>query len=84
MTLAGASWSGYYSNNYLKTDRFVWSGSPYSFNLFYAYEFSEISSGALSNYSVDYSRGVRPLVSIAPETFIQSGEGSQTDPWVLE
>ena len=82
MTLAGASWSGYYSNNYLKTGRNVWSGSPFYFYNFNAYEFNEFSSGYLNYYSVSVSNGVRPLVSIAPETFIQSGEGSQTDPWV--
>ena len=32
MTLAGASWSGYYSNNYLKTGQLVWSGSPSYFD----------------------------------------------------
>ena len=84
MTLAGASWSGYYSNNYLKTGQFVWSGSPRSFNDVNAYEFFEGTSGYLSDNFVITSFGVRPLVSIAPETFIQSGEGSQTDPWVLE
>ena len=85
MTLAGASWSGYYSNNYLKTGRLVWSGSP---RYFYGsgaqlIDDRSFSSGSYSD-RVDSSFGVRPLVSIAPETFIQSGEGSQTDPWVLE
>ena len=85
MTLAGSSWSGYYSNNYLKTGRLVWSGSP---RYFYGsgaqlIDDRSISSGSYSD-RVDSSFGVRPLVSIAPETFIQSGEGSQTDPWVLE
>ena len=82
MTLAGASWSGYYSNNYLNTGQGVWSGSPRCFNRSIAGEFFEISSGDLNYGYVIDSRGVRPLVSIAPETFIQSGECSQTDPWV--
>ncbi len=83
MTLAGASWSGYYSNNYLNTGQTVWSGSPSYFDNI-AHEFDVDSSGRLYGGYVRRSNGVRPLVSIAPETFIQSGEGSQTDPWVLE
>ena len=84
MTLAGASWSGYYSNNYLKTGKFVLSGSPSYFGRNDDNGFLENTSGYLGSYDVYFSGGVRPLVSIAPETFIQSGEGSQTDPWVLE
>lgn len=82
LTLAGHGTSGYSSSSYLYTSRHSWSLSPYSFLNYDAVEF-RWNAGSY-NYYVNNAHAVRPVVSIAPGTFISDGDGSTTNPWALE
>ena len=75
---------GQSSNYYLKTGQYWWSLSPYYFNYSNASGFNVYSDGGLSNYRVDYSRGVRPSVSLAPGTKSIDGEGTPESPYIVE
>ena len=45
---------------------------------------SGMSLGGLSKHKVFLSRGARPTVSLVSGTVITGGEGSTTDPWIVE
>ena len=82
--LAGGKRDSNNSTYYLYTNQYWWSGSPDYFNVGNAVEFGVFSSGALSNGFVGGARGVRPAVSLKPGTKFSSGDGSYTDPYVVE
>jgi len=72
------------STYYLYTNQNWWSGSPFYFYYNGAYEFSVYLAGDLSLFKVNSARGVRPAVSLKPGTKFSSGDGSYTDPYVVE
>ena len=82
--LAGGKRDSNNSTYYLYTNQYWWSGSPDYFNVGNAVEFGVFSSGALSNGFVGGARGVRPAVSLKPGTKFSSGDGSYTNPYVVE
>ena len=69
---------------YLNTGQYWWSGSPYSFNSNIAFEFNVDSSGTFHNSDVGVAYGVRPAVSLKPGTKFASGDGTASDPYVVE
>ena len=78
------SLSGYSNANghYFNNGQWVWLASPYGFNRDIAYVWVA-NSGGLTDYNVDYSRVVRPSVSLKPNTYFSSGDGSFTNPFVI-
>ena len=78
------SLSGYSNANghYFNNGQWVWLASPYGFNRSIAYVWVA-NSGGLTDYNVDYSRVVRPSVSLKPNTYFSSGDGSFTNPFVI-
>ena len=78
------SLSGYSNANghYFNNGQWVWLASPYGFNRDIAYVWVA-NSGGLTDYNVDYSRVVRPSVSLKPKTYFSSGDGSFTNPFVI-
>ena len=78
------SLSGYSNANghYFNNGQWVWLASPYGFNRAIAYVWVA-NSGGLTDYNVDYSRVVRPSVSLKPNTYFSSGDGSFTNPFVI-
>ena len=74
LSLAGI----YYFNN----GQDVWLGSPDSFDGYYAYVRVAISGGLAGRF-VGYSGGVRPSVSLKPNTEFTEGDGSFTNPFVI-
>ena len=82
--LAGGRVGTSNSTYYLYTNQYWWSGSPNYFNNSSAYGFGVPSGGHLSNYHVRNAIGVRPAVSLKPGTKFSSGDGSYTDPYVVE
>ena len=80
----GGGGIGSNSSYYLYTGEYWWSGSPSYFYYSYADEFDVYSSGNLSDNGVNYAHGVRPAVSLKPGTKFSSGDGSYTDPYVVE
>ena len=77
----------YNKSYYLNTGQFYWTLSP-SFHYASAIEFIVASIGILNShdeyYNVDYSHGVRPVVSLKTSTLVTKGTGTETDPYVVE
>ena len=72
------------STYYLYTSQYWWSGSPVCFGTSNAVEFTVTSSGTFYNYYVGDANGVRPAVSLKPGTKFASGDGTASDPYVVE
>ena len=77
--VSGSSNSSYY----LYTSSSFWTMSPSSFGVSYAFEFSVHSNGYINLSNVDFSRGVRPVVSLKSDVQL-SGSGMQSDPWIVQ
>ena len=71
---------------YLKNGMWYYSMSPYDFTGTIDDELYLSSNGTLfgSNGNVSDSGGVRPVISIKPETIISGGSGTTTDPFIVE
>ena len=66
--------------NLKKTGSYYWIGTPETPSTnYYVY-----SSGAYSTMSPNNSRGVRPVISLKPNTAFVSGDGSKDEPYVVE
>ena len=73
-----------YSTYYLKSGNLYWLASPYFFNNGYAANKYVYLSGELYSNTVNSKVGVRPVVSLKPGTEYTSGDGSYTNPYVIE
>ena len=76
------SLAGYGSSHYLNNGQQVWLVSPY----FFDYSSADVGvaySGGLAYYVVYRSKGVSPSVSLKPNTYYSSGDGSFTKPFVI-
>ena len=76
------SLAGYGSGHYFNNGQYVWLVSPYSFSISYAFA-GEVNASEFYFSSVNNSRGVRPSVSLKPNTYFSSGDGSFTKPFVI-
>ena len=61
-----------------------WSLSPYYFDSSDSYGCSVYSYGGLYDYRIDSAIGIRPAVSLNSSALISSGDGSETNPWIIE
>ena len=79
------SLSGYSNANghYFNNGEYVWLVSPDRFYDICAYV-RMAYSGGFSSLCLNFSKGVRPSVSIKPGTSISSGDGSYTSPFVID
>ena len=86
VTMAGLpSWSGSTTSNYLYTGQHYWTMSPsrfYSMNG-HAYVFRVYSTGHLSDWGVDNTIGVRPVINLSADITIKSGNGSSSTPYEI-
>ena len=82
--LGGGSNGGGNSTHYLYTGQSWWSTSPTEFYFNGAYGYSVAAGGNFIGYSISAARGVRPAVSLKLGTKFSSGDGSYTDPYVVE
>ncbi|MBQ3511603.1 MAG: hypothetical protein IJA30_04830 [Bacilli bacterium] len=74
-----------YGNSYLNTGETQWTLSPYAFNMHSAYNFYLDSTYTLdSSGAVSYYRGVRPAVSLKAGTDYISGNGTVSNPYIVE
>ena len=72
------------NNNLRKTGQYYWLISPHYFNYIYAYNSYVGTSGSYGGSSVSSAYGVRPVVSLKPETEYASGTGTKDDPYVVD
>ena len=80
--LAGRSWSSG-MQDYLYNNYYYWLGSPYYFGSSYADVFNVFNANFLNNNNgVNYTSGVRPVVSLVPNTSY-TGSGTTTNPFVV-
>ena len=76
------SLAGYGSSHYFNNGQIVWLASPRSFDVS-ANVWGVYSDGFSSTY-VGSTRGVRPSISLKPNTEFTDGDGSFTNPFVIE
>ena len=76
------SLAGYGSSHYFNNGQWVWLGSPFYFNYDYA-RAKVVAASGLDNSNVNYPVGVRPSVSLKPNTYFSFGDGSFTNPFVI-
>ena len=80
--LAGRSWNSG-MQDYLYNSHYYWLGSPFNFDSSSAYVFDVNYANSLFNdNSVNFASGVRPVVSLVPNTSYR-GSGTTTDPFVV-
>ena len=76
--------SPYHDNSFLRSGDSFWLLSPsIRTSGGYASGFYLYSNGSLDSNAVNYTRGVRPAISLKPGTTAASGTGIATDPWVV-
>ena len=82
LSMPELSLAGYGGSYYFNNGQDVWLVSPVNFDYFDAYVWVAFSGG-LTSYKLYNSRGVRPSVSLKPNTYFSSGDGSFTNPFVI-
>ena len=82
LSMPELSLAGYGGSHYFNNGQDVWLVSPVNFDYFDAYVWVAFSGG-LTSYKLYNSRGVRPSVSLKPNTYFSSGDGSFTNPFVI-
>ena len=84
-TLTNNNSSAYY-DVLTKTNAWWWVLSPLDFYNYNAYVRVVYTNGSVSSYSyvVSYDYGIRFVVSLASGNVISSGDGSESNPWVVE
>ncbi len=85
-TIAGNGWSGYSTFSYLYTGQTYWTLSP-----FYAahggsqsHSFLVSSSGYLNDSLLDSDCGIRPSIVLKRDIVATSGDGTSSNPYVVE
>ena len=81
---AGASVNTYNSNYYLYTNQYYWVMSSSHLDINNVGEFLVYPSGILRNFAVDFLYGVRPAVSLKPDTEYTTGDGTPDNPYVIK
>ncbi len=75
-------------NNYYvtKTGQQYWLGTPSSFSANNAYGWTVKSDGSFQNLGISMSAtyGVRPAISLKPDTEYADGDGSMANPYIVE
>ena len=82
LSMSELSLAGYGGSHYFNNGQDVWLVSPVNFDYFDAYVWVAFSGG-LTSYKLYNSGGVRPSVSLKPNTYFSSGDGSFTNPFVI-
>ena len=83
VVMAGLSWSGENSNNYLYTNQIYWTMSPRDYVGTGARVFIVDSNGGLRYYRVGSASGVRPVVNLKADVTISTGNGTASNPYVI-
>ena len=81
---AGGVYNQTNENYYLYTNSYYWTMSPYFFGNGRAHVLRVYSDGNLSNRSVNNTFGVRPVINLKADTIISSGDGTSSNPYVVQ
>ena len=81
--LAGGKGGTTNSNYYLYTGKTFWLGSPDAWVTINSFVASVLSTGVLYYYSPANAWGVRPSVSLQPETIYSEGDGTVSSPYKI-
>ena len=82
---AGGNYS--YSNNsyYLYTNQTYWTSSPsYLSSGNMPFNILLYTNGSFTSYGVSATYGFRPVISISPNAIISGGDGTATNPYVVQ
>ena len=82
LEMAGNNWSESNTSYYLHTGDYYWAGSPRDFGGGSSYEFRVRGDGRLNYYGVDFSYGVRGVVSLSSESKLL-GSGTYNDVYTV-
>ena len=84
IALAGIEWDtrNQTGENYLYNSDLWWSFSPYYSLTSYANVFNAFND-LDSYYSTNNSRGVRPVINLKADTLITSGNGTESNPYIV-
>ena len=80
---AGGKYNTNNSGYYLYTGNAYWTMSPYYFYGNNAYVLLMYSMGFLSNYGVNNTSGVRPVINLSADTTIKSANGTISSPYEI-
>ena len=88
MMYAGGKESTSNAALYLYTNQYWWGGSPYYFELGSVSENYISFNGSIFMESVNdiysYTPGLRPVISLIPTSIVTQGDGTATNPYVVE
>ena len=70
--------------NIRKTDQWYWLSSNFCFNFGNAYGRNIRAAGNMSGNIISDSFGVRPSISLIPGIEYNSGNGSMTNPYIVD
>ena len=73
-----------YGTYYLKTGNDYWLASPFTLDYHADDGRSVVPAGSMSNIFISNAVGVRPVISLKPGTEYTLGDGSYTNPFVVE
>ena len=83
--ISNEEWENIGEDSLRNTNDYYWSLSPFFFSdVYYASMRSVASSGMIYFYRTDSIGGVRPAVTLKPNTIILSGTGSEIEPWIIK
>ena len=80
---AGGVYGSSNSSYYLYTNQDYWTMSPRFFDSGIAWVFAVYSSGYLDGPHVGSTNGVRPVVNLKADTQFSSGNGTSTNPYII-
>ena len=81
---AGGKENEYNSSYYLYTNQNYWTISPGNFFGSDVYLIYVYSTGNLFSNGVNPTNGVRPVISLKSTDVVESGDGTQTNPYVIK
>ena len=81
VSMAGGVWLTTNKSYYLYTGQTYWTMSPCNFNGSYASVFRVRPTGYLHDTNVDDTYGVRPVINLAHDVVIKSGNGTSSTPY---
>lgn len=83
-TIAGNTWGNSNELSYLSSGEDFWTLSPHPFYYNVSLNFAVNSSGKTYNANVTYNEGVRPAISLNKNVTISSGNGTASNPYVID